>query len=176
MLWRRVLSHETPTTTVLFDREIAILTALRSTENGPSSAATYQDNNPFARTQDSRGDALNAAWAVSSYGQFNENRPLRETQPGVWVEGLTEERRRAQLLDRASAPEIDTEPTPTGQWQLGPPSLTRELLPTRSRAASRLRPERCRPGLTSRQRVRGLNTYRARRVPCALFAQETGQG
>jgi hypothetical protein len=195
VLWpRRVLSHETLTTTVLFDREIVRILnrhcVMCHVENGPSfPLATYEDT--FLRGRKIRADVIARhmpPWAaVSGYGQFvNENTPtLRETQFLVsWVEGLGPRNAGTVFLNVLDSglprPKIVRADANFGQWQLGPPSLTREL-PANTIAAQRtdfVTRTVVDLGLTSERRVRGLEYMPGdRRVARAAFftLQETGQ-
>ena len=134
MLWpRRVLSHETLTTTVLFDREIVRILdrhcVMCHVENGPSfPLATYEDT--FLRGRRIRAEVIARhmpPWAaVSGYGQFvNENTlTLRETQFLVsWVEGLGPRNAGTvflNVLDPGFRAPRSCAPTPTsasGNWE-----------------------------------------------------------
>ncbi len=142
VLWpRQVLSHETLTTTVLFDREIVRILnqhcVMCHVENGPSfPLATYEDT--FLRGRKIRAEVIARhmpPWAaVSGYGQFvNENTPtLRETQFLVsWVEGLGPRNAGTVFLNVLDSglprPKVVRAEASFGQWQLGPPNLKREL-------------------------------------------------
>src|SRR6516162_5749781 len=134
------LSHETLTTTVLFDREIVRILdkhcVMCHTENGPSlSLETYEQT--WLQGRKIRSDVISRhmpPWAaVPGYGQFiNDNSlTLRETQFIVsWVEGLGPRNSGTVFTNVADA----TGPRPVvrakadfGHWQLGPPSLMRQI-------------------------------------------------
>ncbi len=191
---RPVFSHETLTTTVLFDREIVrILDAhcvMCHVENGPSfSLATYEET--WLRRRNIRADAIARhmpPWAaVQGYGAFaNDNSlTLRETQFIVsWVEGLGPRNAGKVFLNvqDSSAPrpqEVRARPN-FGRWQLGEPSLISQLPETTiepgpaddiARTIVDLR-------LTSERRMRALEYMPGDRrvVRAAIFTlQETGQ-
>jgi hypothetical protein len=195
VLWPRpVLSHETLTTTVLFDREIVRILnkhcVMCHVENGPSfSLATYEE--AFLRGRKIRAEVIARhmpPWAaVSGYGQFvNDNTPtLRETQFLVsWVEGLGPRNAGTVFLNVLDSglprPKIIRAEANFGQWQLGTPSLRRELPaatidPQRGDAVTRTVVDL---GLTTERRVRALEYMPGdRRVVRAAFftLQETGQ-
>jgi hypothetical protein len=191
---RPVSSHETLTTTVLFDREIVRILnkhcVMCHVENGPSfSLASYEETQL-------RGRQIRAAviarhmppWAaVPGYGQFvNENTvTLRESQFVVsWVEGLGPRNAGTVFLNVLDSglprPKVVRAEADFGRWQLGTPSLTRELPPNtidaaRSNFVARSVVDL---GLTSERRVRGLEYMPGdRRVVRAAFftLEETGQ-
>src|SRR6195256_201302 len=195
VLWpRAVLSHETLTTTVLFDREIVRILnrhcVMCHVENGPSfPLATYED--AFLRGRKIRSEVIARhmpPWAaVSGYGQFaNENRPtLRETQFLVsWVEGLGPRNAGVVFLNVLDSglprPTVVRAEANFGQWQLGTPGLRRELPPNTidPRGGDVVTRTIVDLGLTSERRVRALEYMPGdRRVVRAAFftSQETGQ-
>ena len=188
------VSHETITTTVLFDREIVRILdkhcVMCHVENGPSfPLATYEQT--WLQKRPIRASVIARhmpPWAaVAGYGQFvNENSlTLRETQFVIsWVEGLGP--RNAGTVFTNTATQGATRPkeiqahTDFGIWQLGEPQLKREL------PASTIEPKQADEikrvvidlGLTSERRLRGLEFMPGdRRVVRAAFftVQETGQ-
>jgi len=191
---RPLLSHETLTTTVLFDREIVRILnrhcVMCHVENGPSfPLATYED--AFLRGRKIRSEVIARhmpPWAaVSGYGQFaNENRPtLRETQFLVsWVEGLGPRNAGVVFLNVLDSglprPTVVRAEANFGQWQLGTPGLRRELPPNTidPRGGDVVTRTIVDLGLTSERRVRALEYMPGdRRVVRAAFftSQETGQ-
>lgn len=193
--WPRVVrSHETLTTTVLFDREIVrILDAhcvMCHAADGPSfPLETYEET--WLRRRDVRDAAIARhmpPWAaVPGYGHFaNDNGlTLRETQFVVsWVEGLGPRNAGTvftNTVDSGVRPrEIRARNLHAGHWHLGEPTLTRPLPPARieAGAANHVRQVVVDLGLTSVQRVRAVE-YRPgdrRVVRAASFTiQETGQ-
>jgi hypothetical protein len=187
------LSHETLTTTVLFDREIVRILdkhcVMCHVENGPSfPLATYEQT--WLQKRQIRAAVIARhmpPWAaVPGYGQFiNENSlTLRETQFIVsWVEGLGP-RNAGTVFTNTAAPgaarprEVQAH-TDFGIWQLGQPQLTR-LLPanTIEPQANEVKRTIIDLGLTSERRVRALEFMPGdRRVVRAAFftVQETGQ-
>jgi hypothetical protein len=195
LFWpRQVLSHETLTTTVLFDREIVRILnghcVMCHVEGGPSfPLATYEQTWVQGRKIRAAVIARHMPpWAaLPGYGQFvNENVvTLRESQFVVsWVEGLGPRNAGTVFTNTAdsNAPKrqavrahIDF-----GVWQLGEPSLTRSLAPM---TIEPQQPDDVRRtvvdlGLTSERRVRALEYMPGnRRVVRAAFftVQETGQ-
>lgn len=191
---RHVGSHETLTTTVLFDREIVRVLdthcVMCHAADGPSfPLETYEET--WLRRRDVR-DAVIARhmppWpAVPGYGHFaNDNGlTLRETQFVVsWVEGLGPRNAGTVFTNTVDSgvrpPATRARNLHAGHWHLGEPTLTRSLPPARIEA---LQPPHVRRavvdlGLTSAQRVRAVE-YRPgdRRVVRAAFftIQETGQ-
>jgi hypothetical protein len=190
VLW----SHETLTTTVLFDREIVRILdkhcVMCHVENGPSfPLETYEQTWLQKRKIHASTIARHMPpWdAVPGYGQFvNENNlTLRETQFIVsWVEGLgprnsgvvfsnTADPGAAQPKELRSHVDFD-------RWELGEPQLTRQLSANTIDAgqAAVIRRSVIALGLTSEHRLRGLEFHPSdRRVIRAAFfsIQETGQ-
>jgi hypothetical protein len=190
ILW----SHETLTTTVLFDREIVRILdkhcVMCHAENGPSfPLETYEQTWLQERQIHAATIARHMPpWdAVPGYGQFvNENNlTLRETQFIVsWVEGLGPRNSGVVFTNTADpgAPRSQDVRAHAdfGHWQLGEPPLTRQL------AANTIEPGQAATvkrtvidaGLTSERRLRGLEFMPSdRRVVRAAFftIQETGQ-
>jgi hypothetical protein len=187
-------SHETLTTTVLFDREIVrILNAhcvMCHVENGPSfPLATYEET--WLRRRNIRANAIARhmpPWAaVPGYGVFaNDNSlTLRETQFIVsWVEGLGPRNAGKVFLNvqDPAAPRLQEVRARAdyGRWQLGEPGLISQVPETTiepgptddiTRTIVDLR-------LTSERRMRALEYMPGdRRVVRAAFftLQETGQ-
>ena len=138
---RPVFSHETLTTTVLFDREIVRILnthcVMCHVENGPSfPLATYEQTHVQGRKI--RADVIARhmpLWAaVPGYGQFinDNNLTLRETQFIVsWVEGLGPRNAGTvftNVADQGAArPPVVRAHADFGHWQLGEPPLTRQL-------------------------------------------------
>jgi hypothetical protein len=188
------LSHETLTTTVLFDREIVgILNrhcVMCHVEGGSSFPLTTYEQTWLQRRK------IRAAviarhmppWAAfSGYGQFaNENvMTLRESQFIVsWVEGLGPQNAGTVFTNTADSPARKPEPVRAhidfGHWQLGEPNLTRrfeaiEIEPQQSNGIQRTVVDL---GLTMERRVRAVEYMPGdRRVVRAAFltVQETGQ-
>jgi hypothetical protein len=189
VLW----SHETLTTTVLFDREIVRILdkhcVMCHFENGPSfPLETYEQT--WLQKRKIHAATISRhmpPWdAVPGYGQFiNENNlTLRETQFIVsWVEGLgprnsgvvfsnTADPGAAQSKEVRAHNDFD-------HWELGPPQLSRPL------SANTIEPARAAVwrtvidlGLTSERRLRGFEYKPDNRavVRAADFSiQETGQ-
>jgi len=188
------VSHETLTTTVLFDREIVRILdkhcVMCHVENGPAfPLVTYEQT--WLEKRPIRADVIARhmpPWAaVSGYGQFaNENSlTLRETQFIVsWVEGLGPRNAGTVFTNTAAQdaprPKEVQAHTDFGTWQLGEPQLKHQL------TASTIEPRQ--PdgikrvvvdlGLTSDRRLRALEFLPSdRRVVRAAFftVQETGQ-
>jgi len=143
LLWpRSVFSHETLTTTVLFDREIVRILdrhcVMCHSADGPSfPLATYEETWLKGRSIRSAVIARHMPpWAaVPGYGEFaNDNSlTLRETQFVVsWVEGLGP-RNAGRIFLNVQDPgaprprEIRAEPH-VGHWRAGTPDLTREVV------------------------------------------------
>jgi hypothetical protein len=188
------LSHETLTTTVLFDREIVRILnnhcVMCHVENGPSFAlSTYEQT--WLQKRQIRADVIARhmpPWAaVPGYGQFvNDNSlTLRETQFIVsWVEGLGPRNSGTVFTNiagpDAARPKEVAAHTDFGRWQLGEPKLTRQLS---ANTIDTKQPDAIRRtvidlGLTSERRLRGLEYMPGdRRVVRAAFfnVQETGQ-
>ncbi len=195
MVWpQRALSHETLTTTVLFDREIVRILnqhcVMCHVENGPSfPLATYEQT--WLQARKIRVDAIARhmpPWsAFPGYGRFiNDNGlTLRETQFIVsWVEGSGPRNSGTVFTNTAdpnAAPkQVVRAQADFGHWELGEPQLKRQF------AANTIEPEQ--PdhvtrtlvdlGLTSERRVRAIEYMPGdRRVIRAAFftVQETGQ-
>ncbi|HXP88794.1 MAG TPA: hypothetical protein VN841_28995 [Bryobacteraceae bacterium] len=189
VLW----SHETLTTTVLFDREIVRILdkhcVMCHTANGPSfPLETYEQTWLEKRKIHASTIARHMPpWdAVPGYGQFiNENNlTLRETQFIVsWVEGLGPRNSGVVFTNTADPGAAQSQEVRAhadfGHWQLGQPQLTRQL------AANTIEPQQSvikrtaiDPGLTSERRLRALEFMPSdRRVVRAAFftIQETGQ-
>jgi hypothetical protein len=187
-------SHETLTTTVLFDREIVQILNRRCVmchfEKGPSfPLETYEQT--WLRGRQIRASVIARhmpPWnAVSGYGQFvNDNSlTLRETQFVVsWVEGLGPRNSGtvfSNIVDdgaprrKAVRAETNFEQAPLGKPEMtvALPSNTVEArsADTRTRTTVDL-------GLTSEKRVRAIEYVPGdRRVTRAVFftIQETGQ-
>lgn len=191
---RLVQSHETLTTTVLFDREIVrILDAhcvMCHAADAPSfPLETYEET--WLRRRGVR-DAVIARhmppWAaVPGYGHFaNDNGlTLRETQFVVsWVEGLGPRNAGTvftNTVESGARPrEIRARNLHAGHWHLGEPALARPLPPARIEAgeANHVRRVVVDLGLTRAQRVRALE-YRPgdrRVVRAASFTiRDSGQ-
>ena len=187
------LSHETLTTTVLFDREIVRILdkhcVMCHTENGPSfPLETYEQTWLAGRKLRAGVIARHMPpWAaVPGYGQFvNENSlTLRETQFMVsWVEGLGPRNSGTvftNVADSTGPRQAVRAKADFGHWQLGMPSVTRQLQPVTIEAGQ---PDSTKqtvidPGLTAERRIRGLEYMPDdRRVVRAAFftVQETGQ-
>jgi hypothetical protein len=187
------LSHETLTTTVLFDREIVRILdkhcVMCHAENGPSfPLVTYEQT--WLQKRPIRADVIARhmpPWAaVSGYGQFvNENSlTLREVQFIVsWVEGLGPRNSGTVFTNTATpgaARSKDVQAhTDFGLWQLGEPQLKRQLpantIEPQADAVKRIVID---AGLTSERRLRALEFMPGdRRVVRAAFftIQETGQ-
>jgi hypothetical protein len=186
-------SHETLTTTVLFDREIVRILdkhcVMCHVENGPSfPLSTYEQT--WLQGRKIRADVIARhmpPWAaVPGYGQFlNDNSlTLRETQFIVsWVEGLGSRNAGTVFTNTAdpgaARPKEVRAHTDFGHWELGEPSMTRPL------SANTVEPQTdaikrtvIDLGLTSERRLRGLEFMPGdRRVVRAAFftIQETGQ-
>jgi hypothetical protein len=187
------LSHETLTTTVLFDREIVRILdkhcVMCHAENGPSFPLTTYEQT-WLQKRPIRADVIARhmpPWAaVSGYGQFaNENNlTLRETQFIIsWVEGLGP-RNAGTVFTNTATPgaarpkEVEAH-ADFGTWQLGEPQIKRTLAAnTIEPGASEIRRTVIDLGLTSERRLRALEFMPGdRRVVRAVFftVQETGQ-
>jgi hypothetical protein len=195
MTWPQLaLSHETLTTTVLFDREIVRILnqhcVMCHVENGPSfPLATYDQT--WLQARKIRSDAIARhmpPWsAFPGYGRFiNDNGlTLRETQFIVsWVEGSGPRNSGTVFTNTAdsnAAPRQQVRAQADfGHWELGEPQLKRQF------AANTIEPEQKDEvrrtvvdlGLTSERRVRAVEYMPGdRRVVRAAFftVQETGQ-
>jgi hypothetical protein len=188
------LSHETLTTTVLFDREIVRILdkhcVMCHAENGPSfPLETYEQT--WLQKRPIRADVIARhmpPWAaVPGYGQFaNDNGlTLREAQFIVsWVEGLGPRNSGTVFTNTAALgaalPKEVRAHTDFGRWQLGTPQLTRQLAPNTIEPlqGNQIKRTAIDLGLTSERRLRGLEYMPGdRRVVRAAFftIQETGQ-
>jgi hypothetical protein len=187
------VSHETLTTTVLFDREIVRILdkhcVMCHVENGPSfPLETYEQT--WLQKRPIRASVIARhmpPWAaVSGYGQFaNENSlTLREAQFVIsWVEGLGPRNAGTVFtntaLGDAKRPQEIRAHTDFGKWQLGEPQLQRRLpASTVEPQSSEIRHVIIDLGLTSERRLRALEFMPGdRRVVRAAFftVQETGQ-
>jgi hypothetical protein len=189
-----VFSHETTTTTVLFDREVVRVLdqhcVMCHSDSGVSfPLSTYEQT--WLRGRSIRAEILRRhmpPWAaMPGYGQFaNDNSlTLRELQFLVsWVEGLGPRNSGTvflNVLDPAARPREEVKAQAhTGHWQLGQPGLTRVLSsntiePGQSDHIRRIVVD---PGLRTERRVRALEYMPgdARVVRAAVFTvQETGQ-
>ena len=187
------LSHETLTTTVLFDREIVRILdrhcVMCHVDNGPAfPLVTYEQT--WLQKRPIRADVIARhmpPWAaVSGYGQFsNENNlTLRETQfITSWVEGLGPRNAGTVFTNTATQgaarPKDVQAHTDFGMWPLGEPQLKRQL------PANAIEPDNSGIkrtvvdlGLKSERRLRALEFMPSdRRVVRAAFftVQETGQ-
>ena len=186
-------SHETLTTTVLFDREIVRILnkhcVMCHTDGGPSfPLETYEQTWLAGRKIRAEVIARHMPpWAaVPGYGQFiNDNSlTLRETQFIVsWVEGLGPRNAGTVFTNVADSAKPRTPvraKADFGHWQLGTPSLTRQLEPNTIEPGQPNSTKRVviDLGLTAECRVRGVEFLPGdRRVVRAAFftVQETGQ-
>ncbi|MBV9507571.1 MAG: hypothetical protein JO323_21465 [Acidobacteriia bacterium] len=190
----RVHSHETLTTTVLFDREIVrILNShcvMCHFQNGPSFPLETYDQT-WVRARKIRAEVIARhmpPWsAFPGYGRFaNDNSlTLRETQFVVsWVEGSGPRNAGRAFTNIAdpSAPrpkEIRAE-ADFDRWHLGEPDLTRQLPANTIEAQSgdSIQRSTIDLGLSSGRFLRGFEYRPAERsaVRAAFFTiQETGQ-
>ena len=183
ILWpQRALSHETLTTTVLFDREIVRILdkhcVMCHFENGPSfPLETYEQT--WVRARKIRAEVIARhmpPWsAFPGYGQFiNENGlTLRETQFVVsWVEGSGPRNAGTVFTNTADPNAVRRKEVSAhadlGHWQLGEPQM--KLALTGSSVID--------TGLKSERRVRAVEYMPGDRrdVRAAFFTvQETGQ-
>ncbi len=191
---RSAFPHETLTTTVLFDREIVRILdkhcVMCHAENGPAfPLETYEQT--WLQGRKVRADVIARhmpPWAaVPGYGQFiNDNSlTLRETQFIVsWVEGLGPRNAGTvftNVADAGGAPRQQVRAKPDfGHWQLGQPSLARQLgaISIEAGDANGIRRVSIDLALTSERRVRAVEYMPGdRRVVRAAFfsIQETGQ-
>jgi hypothetical protein len=188
-----VLSHETLTTTVLFDREIVRILnkhcVMCHAENGPSfPLETYEQT--WLQGRKLRAGIIARhmpPWAaVPGYGQFiNENSlTLRETQFMVsWVEGLGPRNSGTvftNVVDSNGPRQAVRAKADFGHWQLGQPNLTRPLEANTIEAgqANDIKRSVIDLGLTAERRVRAIEYMPGDRcvVRAAFFTiQETGQ-
>jgi hypothetical protein len=187
-------SHETLTTTVLFDREIVRILnqhcVMCHDEGGPSFPLdTYEQT--WLQGRKIRADAIARhmpPWAaVPGYGQFaNDNSlTLRETQFIVsWVEGFGPRNSGTVFANIAGAdaarPKDIRAHADFGRWRLGTPDLTRQLPANAIESQAANQVKRCviDLGLTTERRVKGVEYMPGdRRVVRAAFftVQETGQ-
>jgi hypothetical protein len=191
---RQGFSHETLTTTVLFDREIVRILnkhcVMCHVDGGPSfPLATYEE--AWLRGRKTRAEVIARhmpPWAaIPGYGQFaNDNSlTLRETQFVVsWVEGLGPRNAGTVFLNvqdpGAVRPREVRAQADFAHWQLGTPSLMRQLpaMTIEAHQSNDVTRTTVALGLTSERRVRGLEYMPGdRRVVRAAFftLQETGQ-
>jgi hypothetical protein len=190
---RPLLSHETLTTTVLFDREIVRILnkhcVMCHAENGPTfPLETYEQT--WLQGRKIRADVIARhmpPWAaVPGYGQFaNDNSlTLREMQFMIsWVEGLGPRNSGTVFTNVADSggPKKAVRAVPEfGHWQLGPPSVTRQaeantIDPAQGDTIKRTIIDL---GLTTERRIRAIEYMPSdRRVVRAVSftVQETGQ-
>lgn len=191
---RPARSHETLTTTVLFDREIVRILDSRCVmchaADGPSFPLESYEQTWLRRR--SMHDEVIARhmppWsAVPGYGHFaNDNSlTLRETQFIVsWVEGLGP-RNGGTVFTNTVEPgdrpvEIRARYLHAGHWHLGEPSLVRAIPAVRvePKQPAHVRRIVVDPGLTTAQHIRAVEYIPGdRRVVRAAFftIEETGQ-
>ncbi len=190
---RPVSSHETLTTTVLFDREIVQILnrhcVMCHFEKGLSfPLETYEQT--WLRSRQIRASVIARhmpPWfAVSGYGQFaNDNSlTLRETQFLVsWVEGLGPRNAGTiftNIVDSGARKKDVRAETNFGEWKLGIPSLKLTLPPSTILAHEPNRATRLTiaTGQTAERRLRGIEYMPGdRRVTRAVIfsIEETGQ-
>jgi hypothetical protein len=188
------LSHETITTTVLFDREIVGILdrhcVMCHAEKGPAfPLETYEQT--WLQKRPIRADVIARhmpPWpAVPGYGQFaNDNGlTLRETQFIVsWVEGLGPRNSGTVFTNTAllgaELPKEVRAHADFAHWQLGQPQLTRQI-PANTiepQQASEIKRAVIDLGLASERRLRAMEYMPGDRrvVRAAVFSiQETGQ-
>ena len=186
-----VSSHETLTTTVLFDREIVrVLNAhcvmCHSTDGPAFSLSTYEET--WLKKRDIRAGVIARhmpPWAaVPGYGDFanDNNLTLRETQFVVsWVEGLGPRNAGRVFLnvqdpDRPRPREIRAE-RHGDHWQVGTPDLMRTVQATLPASANVVRVV-IDPGLGATRYLRALEyqPLNRRAVRAVFFTVEsTGQ-
>lgn len=188
------LSHETTTTTVLFDREIVRILDQHCVMCHSDGAISFPLNTyeqTWLRGRSIRAEILKRhmpPWAaMPGYGQFaNDNSlTLREVQFLVaWVEGLGPRNAGTvflNVLDPGAKPREEVKAQAhTGHWQLGQPGLTKTLAPTTIQPgqADHVRRVVIDLGLRNERRVRGMEYIpgNGRVVRAAFFTvQETGQ-
>jgi len=194
----RALSHETLTTTVLFDREIVQILGkhcvMCHAENGPSfPLETYEQT--WVRARRIRAEVIARhmpPWsAFPGYGHFaNDNGlTLRETQFVVsWVEGSGPRNAGTVFTNTADANAVRRKEvraqTDFGHWDLGEPQLKLQLaantVDTRQKDQQRddVRRVVVDPGLKSERRLQALEYMPGdRRIVRAVFftVLETGQ-
>ena len=188
------LSHETTSTTVLFDREIVRIldqhcVMCHSDKSLSFPLMTYEQT--WLRGRPIRAEVLKRhmpPWpAVPGYEQFaNDNSlTLRELQFMVsWVEGLGPRNAGAvflNVLDPNAKPREEVKAhVHGGTWQLGQPGLTRQLSASRIEAgqSDHVRRVVIDPGLRAERLLRAIEYMPgdARVVRAAFFTvQETGQ-
>jgi len=188
------LSHETTTTTVLFDREVVRILdqhcVMCHTDGALSfPLSTYEQT--WLRGRSIRSEVLRRhmpPWpGVPGYGDFaNDNSlTLREVQFMVsWVEGLGPRNAGTVFLNVQDAgarpPQEVRAQAHSGHWQLGQPGLAKTLSSNTIDAgqADHVRRVVIDPGLRTERRVRALEFMPGdRRVVRAAFftVQETGQ-
>ena len=185
-----VSSHETLTTTVLFDREIVrVLNAhcvmCHATDGPAFSLSTYEET--WLKKRDIRAEVIARhmpPWAaVPGYGDFaNDNSlTLRETQFVVsWVEGLGPRNAGRVFLnvqdpDRPRPPQIRAE-RHDGHWQIGTPDLTRDVEATLPASADIARAV-IDPGFGTTRYLRALEYQPGnRRAVRAVFFTVEGTG
>lgn len=137
---RSVLSHETITTTVLFDREIVRILSKRcvachTEKNLAFPLITYEETRPWARSIEEEALRGNMPpWrAVPGYGEFlNDNAlTLRELEFIIsWVEGNGPKSAGQTVLYYVSetpSPGVTAMRPEFDHWQLGQPDLLRQL-------------------------------------------------
>ena len=194
LVWpQRLLSHETLTTTVLFDREIVRILdkhcVMCHVEKGPSfPLETYEQT--WVQGRKIRAGVLARhmpPWAaVQGYGQFSNDNSLtlRETQFIVsWVEGLGPRNAGTvftNVVSSGARPAAVRAHVDFGAWQLGEPDVKRQLpaATIASRQANDVRRSVIDLELKEDRRVRALEFMPGdRRVVRAAFftVQETGQ-
>jgi hypothetical protein len=186
-------SHETLTTTVLFDREIVRILnkhcVMCHAESGPSfPLETYEQT--WLQGRKIRADVIARhmpPWAaVPGYGQFaNENNlTLREMQFMIsWVEGLGPRNSGTvftNVVDSGGQRAAVRAAADFHHWQLGEPNLARELQPDTIEPGqpNHIKRSVIDLGLTAERRIRALEYMpNDRRVVRAAFftIQETGQ-
>ena len=190
---QRLFSHETLTTTVLFDREIVRILdkhcVMCHVEKGPSfPLETYEQT--WVQGRKIRAGVLARhmpPWAaVQGYGQFSNDNSLtlRETQFIVsWVEGLGPRNAGTvftNVVSSGARPAAVRAHVDFGAWQLGEPDVKRQLpaATIASRQANDVRRSVIDLELKEDRRVRALEFMPGdRRVVRAAFftVQETGQ-
>jgi hypothetical protein len=189
-----LLSHETTTTTVLFDREVVRILdqhCVMCHSDGAISfpLSTYEQT--WLRGRAIRAEVLRRhmpPWAaVPGYGDFaNDNSlTLREVQFMVsWVEGLGPRNAGTVFLNvqdpGARPPQEVRAQAHTGHWQIGQPGLVRTLTANTIEAgqADHIRRVVINPELRTERRVRALEYMPGdRRVVRAAFftVEQTGQ-
>jgi len=187
-------SHETTTTTVLFDREIVRILdehCVMCHSDGAISFSLSTYEQTWLRGRTIRSEILKRhmpPWAaMPGYGQFaNDNSlTLREVQFVVsWVEGLGPRNAGTvflNVLDPNTRPREEVRAQPhIGHWQLGQPGLMRVLAPNTIEAGQ---PDQVRrvvidPGSKTERRIRAIEFLPGDRrvIRAATFTiQETGQ-